>query len=181
MRIFLLQPLRLAGNLNLGGSSNAGQARNMLLADITKGKKLKKTTTVDKSAPMISGKETNNSSNTSHAISGSQTLSRLNNSSSSLSMNGPKLGGIFGDLATMPRLKPVGNRSTGATSNPHIESPVQQSSTPTRQPLASNGSPGMDFGSELANRLKSRNKPVTEKNLQVNRGPPPQPPIMSRV
>lgn len=61
-----------------------------------------------------------------------------------------------------------------------MENPIQQSHTPTRQPPISNGSIGMDFESELANKIKSRNKPVTEKNLQVNRGPPPQPPI-SRV
>lgn len=85
----------------------------MLLADITKGKKLKKTVTVDKSAPIISGKVANSSTNTSHAHSGSQTLSRHSNNSSNVSMNGPKLGGIFGDMATMPRLKPVGNRATG--------------------------------------------------------------------
>lgn len=59
----------------------------------------------------------------------------------------------------------------GAKSNPHIDNPIQQSTTPMRQPQppVSNGSVGMDFGSELANRLKTRNKPV-------NRGPPPQPP-----
>lgn len=85
----------------------------MLLADITKGKKLKKTVTVDKSAPMISGKVPISSSNTSHAHSGSQTLSRHSNNSSNISMNGPKLGGIFGDMGTMPRLKPVGSRTTG--------------------------------------------------------------------
>lgn len=71
-------------------------------------------------------------------------------------------------------------KSLGAKSSPHIDNPIQQPTTPTRQTPLSNGSVGMDFGSELANRLKSRNKPVTEKNLQVNRGPPPQPPI-SRV
>lgn len=105
--------LLFAGNLNFGGGSNGGQVRNMLLADIAKGKKLKKTVTVDKSAPMISGKVANNSSNTSHVHSGSQTLSRKSNNSSTVSMNGPKLGGIFGDMATMPRLKPVGSRTTG--------------------------------------------------------------------
>lgn len=104
----------LAGNLNLGGgAANGGQARNMLLADITKGKKLKKTVTVDKSAPLISGKVANSSSNASHAHSGSKTLSRHSNNSSNVSMNGPKLGGIFGDMATMPRLKPVGSRTGG--------------------------------------------------------------------
>uniref|UniRef100_A0A336MI93 CSON012699 protein n=1 Tax=Culicoides sonorensis TaxID=179676 RepID=A0A336MI93_CULSO len=172
------------GNLNLGGGSNAGQARNQLLADITKGKKLKKTVTVDKSAPLISGKVANSSSNsTSHAHSGSQTLSRQNNNSSNVSMsNGPKLGGIFEGMATMPRLKPVGSR-TGAKSNPHIDNPTShQPTTPTRQPAPiSNGSVGLDFGSELANRLKSRNKPVTTDNLQVNRGPPPQPPISKEI
>ncbi|XP_063708201.1 uncharacterized protein LOC134836867 isoform X2 [Culicoides brevitarsis] len=166
-------PPPVIGNFNLGGGSNAGQARNMLLADITKGKKLKKTITVDKSAPIISGKVTSNNTSTSHANLGSQTL---NSSSNSISMNGPKLGGIFGDMATMPRLKPVGSRSAGVKQNPHVDNPTQQSNTLSRQPLATNGSTGMDFGSELANKLKSRNKPVTEKNLQLNRGPPPQPP-----
>lgn len=72
----------------------------------------------------------------------------------------------------------------GAKNNLHIDSTIQQSTTPTRQPQppVSNGSVGMDFESELANKLKSRNKPVTKENLQVNRGPPPQPPIsMSSV
>lgn len=116
----------------IGGGDNAGQARNALLQSIQKGAKLKKVQTVDKSGPMIAGKVADAGSNSrsgstsysssnnnhiasSHAVGSSRTIGRNSNNSSSRRndepiSNGPKLGGLFDGMATMPRLKPVGSR-----------------------------------------------------------------------
>lgn len=75
---------------------------------------MKKTVTVDKSQPLIPGKVNNigSTQKTSHAHSASGSSSSLSKSNN-ISMNGPKLGGLFEGMATMPRLKPVENRTKG--------------------------------------------------------------------
>lgn len=106
------------GGLKLGApaksSGGGGDPRSALLQSIQKGAKLKKTVTVDKSAPVISGKVTSNISSNSNNSNNSSTNSgppRLPNASSGTVSNGmPKLGGIFEGMSTMPKLKPVGAR-----------------------------------------------------------------------
>ncbi|XP_078041361.1 uncharacterized protein LOC144472287 isoform X2 [Augochlora pura] len=88
-------------------SSPGDQDRNLLLQSIRAGKALKKTVTVDKSGPAISGKVkneprnlNNREANNSNTISGS--ISNSNN-------GGPTgLGGLFS--SGMPKLKPIGAR-----------------------------------------------------------------------
>lgn len=113
----------------IGGANNAGQARNALLQSIQMGTKLKKVQTVDKSGPIIAGKvadvsngransTNNNHIASSHAIGSSRTIGRSSGSRRNEEpiSNGPKLGGIFEGMATMPRLKPVGNRGQAGKS-----------------------------------------------------------------
>lgn len=86
-------------------ASAGPDSRSALLQSIQKGAKLKKTVTVDKSAPVISGKVTS-------ANAASKTLPRpaAPASAVSLATDQPKLGGIFEGLSSMPKLKPVGGR-----------------------------------------------------------------------
>lgn len=122
-------PLNLA---KLGGGDNAGNARNALLQSIQQGAKLKKVQTVDKSGPMISGKVAttaggrpgsgsgggSNHIASSHAVGSSRTIGRSSSKRADEAAipNGPKLGGLFEGMATMPRLKPVGGRGQAGKS-----------------------------------------------------------------
>lgn len=71
---------------------------------------MKKTTTVDKSVPLVAGKISDSNSNA-RINSGAPTRPPPPNNGSA-QMNGkPKLGGIFEGMSAMPKLKPVGGRS----------------------------------------------------------------------
>lgn len=106
------------GGLKLGvasgnskGPSGGGDTRSALLQSIQKGAKLKKTVTVDKSGPAISGKVTSSSSPAnrsppSHGVASGASNNNIGNGGM------PKLGGIFEGMSTMPKLKPVGGRGT---------------------------------------------------------------------
>lgn len=98
----------------VGKSGNAGgDTRSALLQSIQKGTKLKKTTTVDKSGPIISGRvaDPNSSNNNTRTNSGAPSRPPPPVNNGTAQMNGtPKLKGIFEGLSSMPKLKPVGGR-----------------------------------------------------------------------
>ncbi|XP_025989572.1 WAS/WASL-interacting protein family member 3 [Solenopsis invicta] len=92
-----------------------GDNRGLLLQSIRAGKTLKKTVTVDKSGPAISGRVKSEStssllSNSSSRTNSSSVMSSSSSSSSSNSSNGGpmSLGGLF--AGGMPKLKPTGLR-----------------------------------------------------------------------
>lgn len=90
----------------IGKSSGGGDARSALLASIQQGKKLKKTTTVDKSEPLAAGRISDaNNSNARSNLSAPSRPPPPNNG-----MNGA-LRGPFEGMSVMPKLKPVGGRS----------------------------------------------------------------------
>ncbi|XP_024080331.1 WAS/WASL-interacting protein family member 2-like isoform X1 [Cimex lectularius] len=147
--------------LSSAGPPSGEKGRDLLLKSIRQGKKLKKTVTKDRSAPMI-GKSVNGSSETeTHSKpykgqgyeSGSATISRTNG-----------LAGIFAD--GMPKLKPTGlsyaqqNQSSSLNSLP----------TSNHSSLHSNHS-------SVSSVLNSNISKELNKKLEIkNRGPPPQPP-----
>lgn len=97
------------GGLKLGGVSKGGDPRNALLQSIQMGAKLKKVQTVDKSGPAIAGRVTGSSA----PAKASNNTNYGGSSGASATANGgspaaPKLGGIFGGMSAMPKLKPVG-------------------------------------------------------------------------
>lgn len=95
--------------LKLGGGGGGGaDPRSALLNSIQKGTKLRKTTTVDKSGPALSGRVCDGDA----GAAPKRTLNNNNNSMSSNNNNNmgngaPKLGGLFEGLSQMPKLKPV--------------------------------------------------------------------------
>lgn len=108
-----------------GGGGGGGDMRNALLESIQKGTKLKKAVTVDKSGPAVAGRVAGSggassvkSSNNVNSSSSSGSLSSNGRPGGGLtagapavppamSNGGPKLGGIFEGLSSMPKLKPV--------------------------------------------------------------------------
>lgn len=102
------------GGLKLGSiaiNKSAGpDNRSALLQSIQKGTKLKKTVTVDKSAPAIAGKVSSVASAASSTTNNSNAPPRPAAPNSNQSNDAPKLGGIFGGLSSMPKLKPVASR-----------------------------------------------------------------------
>ncbi|XP_046734387.1 WAS/WASL-interacting protein family member 1-like isoform X2 [Diprion similis] len=96
--------------LPVSSDSGGDQGRNMLLQSIRAGKPLKKTVTVDKSAPAIAGKIGGESSSISSSVGGNNNNSSSNGSSINNNSNtGPMgLGGLF--AGGMPKLKPTGLR-----------------------------------------------------------------------
>lgn len=97
------------GGLKLGAfsdnkSSSGGDTRSALLQSIQKGAKLKKTVTIDKSGPILSGKVANTSAAPSRPPPPTAIGSTVTNGM-------PKLGGIFEGMSSMPKLKPVAGRS----------------------------------------------------------------------
>lgn len=91
-----------------------GDNRGLLLQSIRAGKTLKKTVTVDKSSPAISGRVRNESTSSLSSLSSSNSRTNssgaMSSSSSSNSSNGGpmSLGGLF--VGGMPKLKPTGLR-----------------------------------------------------------------------
>ncbi|XP_017876027.1 WAS/WASL-interacting protein family member 3-like [Ceratina calcarata] len=107
---------------NASSSGAADQDRSLLLQSIRAGKTLKKTVTVDKSAPAVSGKVKGEPRNSSSSSSTRENNSNIASSGINTSNGGPiGLGGLFS--SGMPKLKPTGLRSTtgekpaAATSN----------------------------------------------------------------
>lgn len=97
------------GGLKLGGmGGGGGDMRGALLQSIQKGAKLKKTVTVDKSAPAIAGK-VSGSGNVGN-VTQSNTVKSPSNNGSMTNGGNAKLGGIFEGMSKMPTLKPVGGR-----------------------------------------------------------------------
>lgn len=95
------------GGIKLGGSAPKGGAdpRNALLQSIQMGAKLKKVQTVDKSGPAIAGRVAGSTTTTT-----SSPAKTTNYGASANGAAAPKLGGIFGGMSSMPKLKPVGGR-----------------------------------------------------------------------
>ncbi|XP_003701269.1 uncharacterized protein LOC100877645 [Megachile rotundata] len=97
---------------NASNSGAGDQDRSLLLQSIRAGKSLKKTVTVDKSAPIVSGRvkaETGNSSSSNNRENNNSSAmtTGINNSSN----GGPiGLGGLFS--SGMPKLKPTGLRTS---------------------------------------------------------------------
>ncbi|XP_055705145.1 WAS/WASL-interacting protein family member 1 isoform X3 [Phlebotomus papatasi] len=139
-----------------GGSSGGGDARSALLQSIQKGTKLKKTVTVDKSGPALAGRVTDGGTPT-------RSQGRRPDGVDGTSRGGeaPKLAGIFEGLSSMPKLKPVGQR--GGTQ----VSPV----SPARDVVDA------DASRNDRKQQQQQQKSVTEANLKINRGPPPNPPM----
>lgn len=107
--------LKLAPSGNNKSSAGGPDVRSALLQSIQKGAKLKKTVTVDKSGPILSGKVSNATtapstrsiSNNAAAGTGAATGNNANQTNNGMQ----KLGGIFEGMSSMPKLKPVGGRS----------------------------------------------------------------------
>ncbi|XP_060830591.1 uncharacterized protein LOC132914996 [Bombus pascuorum] len=100
---------------NTSGSGIADQDRNLLLQSIRAGKTLKKTVTVDKSAPVVSGRVRGESGSSSSLYS-KENSSNVANSGISTSNGGPiGLGGLFS--TGIPKLKPVGSRTSAVEKN----------------------------------------------------------------
>lgn len=182
----------------------SADGRNALLQSIQKGAKLKKTVTVDKSAPVIQGKVAASS------VSAGGPVAPASAGSGDSNGAGPKLGGIFGGLSSMPKLKPVGSRgaqsTATATTTTSNKSPSPENTVKSNNRIGGGGGGAVDFADELAAKLtlkkqkhsnnnnnnnhsnssisnntnnnnSSNQVPVTESNLRTNRGPPPQPPV----
>ncbi|XP_059608818.1 WAS/WASL-interacting protein family member 1 isoform X2 [Phlebotomus argentipes] len=150
----------------LGGSSGGGDARSALLQSIQKGTKLKKTVTVDKSGPAIAGKLVSDAGAPVRAAGKPPD-------------DAPKLAGIFGGMSSMPKLKPVGSRGPGQVSPLSPAKDVVDSDGSRSERV--NDTVALDFNSELTKHLtlkkQKQQKGVTEANLKINRGPPPNPPL----
>lgn len=99
-----------AFNLPKSKGSNGGENRGALLQSIRQGAKLKKTVTVDKSAPLIAGKTSSANNSNLGRVQAAPAASACSNSQSV--SNGVGLGGLF--AGGIPKLKPTGLR-TGKT------------------------------------------------------------------
>ncbi|XP_043796848.1 WAS/WASL-interacting protein family member 3-like [Apis laboriosa] len=98
---------------NTSGSNVGSQDRNLLLQSIRAGKTLKKTITIDKSAPIVSGRVKTELGNSS-SLNIKENNSNVNNSNAN--NGGPiGLGGLFS--SGMPKLKPIGSRMTSSEKN----------------------------------------------------------------
>lgn len=100
---------------NTSGSNIGSQDRNLLLQSIRAGKTLKKTITIDKSAPIVSGRVKTELGNSS-SLNIKENNSNVVNSSINANNGGPiGLGGLFS--SGMPKLKPIGSRMTSNEKN----------------------------------------------------------------
>lgn len=125
-------------------AAGGGDARSALLQSIQMGAKLKKTVTVDKSAPAGAGQVALiTSSNSSNVVGGPSRPPPPKQ----LSTDAPKLSGLFEGMKSMPKLKPVGARSGNS-------SPAQTSRSPTDSSPPSEASSTGDFSADLSRTLK---------------------------
>ncbi|XP_055316855.1 WAS/WASL-interacting protein family member 2 isoform X2 [Sitodiplosis mosellana] len=167
------------GNLKLGapafGKSSGGDPRSALLASIQQGAKLKKTTTVDKSGPLVSGRIADANSNNGRTNSAAPSRPPPPNNGTNGTLRGP-----FEGMSGMPKLKPIGGRTIGVASPTREPSSTSTGGSPQN---TSNGT-ALDFSTELSQRIAMKNqkqnqqKSNNEMNTR-NRGPPPQPPSKS--
>uniref|UniRef100_A0A6M2DEC2 Putative verprolin 1 corethrella appendiculata n=1 Tax=Xenopsylla cheopis TaxID=163159 RepID=A0A6M2DEC2_XENCH len=164
------------GGLALGDSRKtnfkpnpSADGRGLLLDSIRKGTKLKKTETVDKSAPVLGrvvGSTTSPSSSKPYQSTNTSSLS------ANIGANGQPLAGIFAN--GMPKLKPTGNRNK----NFLREKQPEQSYKAVPMEQASATVVSTSVNNTLHTKTKS-NVEVTSKysNPEIKRGPPPQPPV----
>ncbi|XP_054827060.1 LOW QUALITY PROTEIN: WAS/WASL-interacting protein family member 1 [Eublepharis macularius] len=147
----------------LNRSEQAG--RNALLSDITKGKKLKKAVTNDRSAPVIENPKGGGSSGNSGGFSGGGGGSSGGGNSSYSGGGPPGLGGLF--QSGMPKLRSTANRDNDS---PGGRGPVfpPGGRVTLAKPFSPSGGVGRFPGPSVGQRT-----PTPEP--QRNRMPPPRP------
>ncbi|KAK7792123.1 hypothetical protein R5R35_009653 [Gryllus longicercus] len=139
-----------------GHQGGGDDGRSMLLESIRKGKALKKTTTVDRSAPPNAGKVCGSEARVPSNSSSGSVRGGSGHVHSKLGSSGGGSNGLMGGLMLdgIPKLRPTG-RTLGDGTAGSIRSPHPPQPTPQRN----DGASRRPFGGEVR-----------------NRGPPPQPP-----
>ncbi|CAG5108820.1 Protein of unknown function [Cotesia congregata] len=161
---------------NIANAAGGDQGRGLLLQSIRAGKSLKKTVTVDKSAPCINGKVKNGPTAAISSSAGNSN-SFISNGGSNSNNSSPAplaLGGLF--AGGMPKLKPTGLRSTIVERDSPASLPVSTGSSPS--PVITNSNTINNNNNNNNNNSNNNNHNNNNNNSSstMKRGPPPVPP-----